>query len=228
MTVNKHLMPIIVGVALLGTVAVAMFTGAWVSTGKALVDANNLKAADLRGWMTLQQAADGLKLPLDVIYKLAGVPDGANITPETPLKALEGVVSGFDVSALRDAVAAYQANGSLPPSKGGAAPSAPVAPTPNAAAAPTATAVHAPKSAGEESRPTPLPAGQLLPASQIKGTMTFRDVSEQCAVPLDKLLASVKLPANTSPDTQLKALASEEKMEVQVIRDAVAELQKQK
>ena len=66
---------------------------------------------------------------------------------------------------------------------------------------------HTAKGTGSgESAPTPLPAGQVLPASQIKGTMTLRDVSQQCGVPFDKMLAAAKLPAGTNPEIQVKSL----------------------
>jgi hypothetical protein len=56
--------------------------------------------------------------------------------------------------------------------------------------------------------PTPLPPGQVLPADQIKGRMTLREVAEQCAVPLDQLLAALNLPTTTDSDVAIK-VASE-------------------
>ena len=62
----------------------------------------------------------------------------------------------------------------------------------------TAEAQHT----GDGTGPTPLPEGQILPADQIKGRMTLREVSDQCAVDLDALLAALNLPQDTDPDTQ--------------------------
>ena len=81
MTVNKYWMPALVILALFGTIGIAQATGAWVSTGKELVENKALTADDLRGWMTIQQVADGLHLPVETIYQLAGVPAGAAVTP---------------------------------------------------------------------------------------------------------------------------------------------------
>jgi hypothetical protein len=136
------------------------------------------------------------------------------------MKDLERLVPGFSVSALRDAAARYLASGQLP-----AAPTAQAVPPPPAVA--TATP-HAPKGTGEEggAGPTPLPAGQILPAVDIKGSMTLGDVAQQTGVPLDKLLAALKLPANTRPEMQLKTLTqSVPGFEVQAVRDAVIALQ---
>ncbi len=193
--------------------------------------------------MTIQQAADGLHLPVETIYQLAGVPAGAEVTPDTPLKQLEESVPGFDVSALRDKVTAYLATDTLPASIE-QAPQAPVqapaeapaqAPTPPATEVPVqAPAVPAPtetphvaKGTGSgESTPTPLPAGQILPASQIKGSMTVGDVARQCGIPLDKLLAAANLPANTSAATQVRSLKDVVPgFEVQTLRDAATALQ---
>ena len=67
MTVNRHLMPVIVVIVLLGIAGLAQATGQWASTGAKLVESGNLTPADLRGWMTIQQVADGLYLPVAAI-----------------------------------------------------------------------------------------------------------------------------------------------------------------
>jgi hypothetical protein len=65
-----------------------------------------------------------------------------------------------------------------------------------------------------------------LPADQIKGRMTLREVSEQCAVDLDALRTALKLPQDTDPDTQIKALIEEGDLdEVTQVQEAVAALQ---
>jgi hypothetical protein len=79
---------------------------------------------------------------------------------------------------------------------------------------------------GDGTGPTPLPEGQLLPADQIKGRMTLREVSDQCAVDLDALLAALNLPQDTDPDTQIKTLIEEGVLdEVTQVQEAVAALQ---
>ena len=51
-------------------------------------------------------------------------------------------------------------------------------------------------------------------------------MSEQCAVPLDALLAALGLPADTNPDTALKDLASAGQIaDVTAVKTAVANLQ---
>ena len=101
----------------------------------------------------------------------------------------------FEISTLREKLAA-PAN----PIE----PLAPIEPTPQSqrphhspSATPRAHATdhgHEHSGDGTGLGPTPLPPGQVLPADQIKGRMTLREVSDQCAVPLDQLLAALNLP----------------------------------
>jgi hypothetical protein len=71
-----------------------------------------------------------------------------------------------------------------------------------------------------------LPAGRILPASEIKGRHTLAEIGQQAAVPLDTLLAALNLPADIDPNTAVKDLVSSGAVsEIQVVRDAVAELQ---
>ncbi len=233
MTVNKYLMPLLAILALFGTIGVAQATGNWVSTGKELVDSQNLTSDDLRGWMTLQQAADGLHLPIETIYQLAGVADRAKIAPDTPLRQLEGTVPGFDVNSLRGAVAAYlTGNGNGKAVEGGQpAPAAAGQEGKTSGSEPASTAAGSaaaaqPKDSGEGASQPPAP-GQVLAAKDIKGTMTLREVSEQCGVPLDRVLAAAKIPGNVNPSTQVKSIKDTVPgFEVQALRDAVAGLQK--
>jgi hypothetical protein len=56
--------------------------------------------------------------------------------------------------------------------------------------------------------------------------MTLREVSTQCAVPLDAVLQKLNLPPNTSPDTAIKDLIAQGKLtEATDVQKVVAELQ---
>jgi hypothetical protein len=143
------------------------------------------------------------------------------------LKDLEGIVPDFEISALRERLAAP------------ANPTEPLAsieptPLPQPAAAPQAvsTPEHTQPITGTHSGdgtgvgPTLLPPGQVLPADQIKGRLTLREVSEQCGVPLDQLLAALNLPPDTDPNVAIKDLIVQGALsEVTVVKDAVAKLQ---
>jgi hypothetical protein len=221
MRVNRFLMPIVVIVALLGTTLIAQAAGFWSTSGKDSIDLENMTPVDIKGWMTLQQVMDGLQIPKDELYAAGGIP--LDIPTETALKDLEGVVPDFEISTLRDELAAA-ANPIEPP--------APIEPTP--VPAPTATPVHTQLITGTQHTGdgtgiglTPLPPGQVLPADQIKGRMTLREVADQCAVLLDQLLAALNLPSNTDPNVAIKDLISQGMLsEVTVVKDAVAKLQK--
>ena len=62
MRVNRFLMPIIVIVALVGTTLIAQAAGFWSTSGKDAIDLENMTSVDIKGWMTLQQVMDGLKI----------------------------------------------------------------------------------------------------------------------------------------------------------------------
>ncbi len=230
MSVNRLLMPIIVITVLLGTVLGSQLLGIWSISGRTSVDMGELAPEDIKGWMTLQQVADGLDLSIEEVYQVGGIP--ADVSPDSALKDLEDVI---EVSALREALADYLSGGETP--KPTAAPAADVDTTPEAGATPTAaapvstpeaTAEATPEAAhtGDGTGPTPLPEGQILPADQIKGRMTLREVSDQCAVDLDAVLAALNLPQDTDPDTQLKTLIEERVLdEVTQVQEAVDTLQ---
>jgi hypothetical protein len=105
MKVKPLFVPVILIVALLGTVFVAQRAGLWSISGRTEVVADQqLAPADIKGWMTLQQVMDGLHMPQTALYALAGIP--ADVPPTTALKDVEGIVPGFEISTLRDALAA--------------------------------------------------------------------------------------------------------------------------
>jgi hypothetical protein len=181
--------------------------------------------ADIKGWMTLQQVVDGLNISQADLYALAGIP--ASIPPTTVLKDLEPIVPGFEISTLRDALTArLGATGSTAsiPTDGTPAQADVVnTPTPVPPMSPTPTPTVPSSSTAAATVP-----GQILPADQIKGKMTLREVSEQCGVTLSLLLAALSLPADTNLDAAIKDLVTQGKLaEVTTVQQAVATLQKQ-
>jgi hypothetical protein len=224
MRVNRFLMPLIVIVALLGTTFIAQAAGFWSTSGKDSIDLENMTSADIKGWMTLQQVMDGLQISKEELYAAGGIP--LDVPTETALKELEGLVPGFEISVLRDKFAVP-----VNPIE----PLAPIAPTPlpQPTATPIATVTHTQSITGTQHTgdgaglgPTPLPPGQVLPADQIKGRMTLREVADQCAVPLDQLLSALNLPPDTNPNVALKDLINAGTLaEVTAVKDAVAKLQ---
>lgn len=211
MRINPYLVPIILITALLGTVFVAQAAGIWTTSGRTEIDPATMTAADIKGWMTLQQVIDGLQISQSELYAAGNIP--ADVSPATALKDLEDIVS---VTTLRDALAADQRD---PP-----APAPTESSSDASQAAPTATPTLA--KSETHATPTPLPAGEILPADQIKGKMSLREVSDQCAVPIDQILVGLDLPADTHPDTLIKDLITQGKLaEVTVVQQVAATLQ---
>ncbi len=57
--------------------------------------------------------------------------------------------------------------------------------------------------------------------------MTLCEVSDQCAVPLDKLLTGLNLAPDTDPNTALKDLIGDRKIaQVTVVQQVAGELQR--
>lgn len=223
MRVNPFWMPIIIIVALFGTVFTAQALGQWSTSGKTSVDLTKLTPADLKGWMTIQQVIDGLHIPAEWVYEAGNIP--ANVPPTTALKDLEALVPGFETSALREALTAKLSGAPVPSTESSATPTPVATPKPTGIVGATATARAM---TGEtHATPTPIPAGQVMPADQIKGKHTLKEVSELCAVPLDKILAGLKLDSNTDPNTAIKDLISAGKISETIdVQKVVAELQK--
>jgi hypothetical protein len=217
MRVNPFFMPILLVVGLLGTTFTAQALGIWSTSGRDAVDVTNLKPADLKGWMTLQQVSDGLKISKDELYQVGGI--SADTSTAKALKDLEAIVS---VSTLRERLTAKLAGASAPV----VATPTPVA-TPKPTGVPGATATAKATTGETHATSTPMPAGSILPADQIKGKNTLREVSVQCQVPMDKLLAGLKLDPKTDSNTAIKDLISAGKLtEVTDVQKVVTELQK--
>lgn len=218
MRVNRFLIPILALIALFGTVLVAQATGNFATNGRAGTDLARLTPADLKGWMTLQDVMNGLGISQSDLYAAANLP--STIPPGTALNKLEAQVPGFSVISLRDKLTVKlgtSAPASTQPMSPSAVGTVPTPVTPASQTAPS-TATHP--------TPTPLPLGQVLPANLIKGSMTLRSASQQCAVPLDRVIIGLKLPADTNPDTLIKDLVGQGKIsEVAAVQQVVADLQ---
>lgn len=237
MKVNKWLLPALALALLLGTVGVAQATGWWIVSGKEMIDVGNLTSgADVKGWMTLQQVADGAGLDAAALYEKLGIP--SEVPPETALKDLEGVIEGFEVTTVRDVV--DEVMGLAAPDAAGAAateaiPAAPPAATPTATATAVAQATAAPTSEhtpvgagtgdgtgdGEEGVP---PA--VTSALDIKGRHTLREIADATNIDVADLLVALNLPPDTDTGAAVRNLVEAGLIgEIEEIRTAVAELQ---
>ena len=235
MRVNKWFVPVLAVALLLGTVGVAQATGWWIVSGKSMVDAQNMKSsADIKGWMSFQQVADGFGMGTAALYAELGLP--ADLPPETALKEMEAIIPGFEVSTVREAIDAFLGDDgtsadaaerqvSQPDTAPTAAPQPTAAPT--AAPSPTPAAVeHVPVGDGSGTGDG-TGSGPAAPttAVEIKGRHTLRQIAETTGINLDDLLAALDLPADTAVDTEVRSLVESGVIaEVDTIRSAVADL----
>jgi hypothetical protein len=226
MRISKWVMPAVAIVTLLGAVLTARVVGAWQTSGRDMVDPTQpLSSADIRGWMPLSYLVERLGLTPDELSELLGLPP--DVAPETPLKDLEEVI---EVSEVREILAIYL--GEAVPEEGLDRVEAEVEvatafPEPAATQTVTEEADHVPGSGdGTGVGPTPLPEGQVLAAAEIKGRMTLREISEQCAVPLELLYSELGLPEGISSGIALKDLRAQvPDLEVEAVREVVAAYQ---
>lgn len=240
MKVNKWLLPALALGLLLGTVGIAQATGLWQVSGREMVSVEQMTTgADVRGWMTLQQVADGTGIPVETLYARLALP--TEIPASTALKDIEPLVEGFEVTVVREVVdaelGATSDAGDAAQVEPEANPSAleptamPAAPEPTVAveATPVATVTveHTPigdgagSGDGEDGAP---PA--VTSALDIKGRHTLQEIVDATGINMDKLLAALNLPPDTDPHTAVRNLVEAGAIEeIDQIRAAVADLQ---
>ncbi len=224
MRINPFWLPILFLGTLFGTIFTAQAMGQWSISGRESVDMAQLAPADIKGWMTLQQVIDGIGISQQDLYEIGGIP--ADTASTLALKDLEAIVS---VTTLRDRLSIRVDGTSKTTSADRVLPkptatSSPVLLPPSLV--PTLFATQSAEKTVTDVTPTLLPAGQFLSADQIKGKMTLKETSEQCAVPLDKLLAGLKLDSMMDPNTAIKDLISAGKLtKVTDVQNVVADLQ---
>jgi len=228
MRINPFFMPALTVTLMFGTVFGAQAFGLWSTSGRDTTTLEALTPAAVKGWMTLQQVSDGIPIPLADLYSLMAIP--TDIPPTTALKDLEAVVPDFEVSTLRTRLSEWLA-GPAPADPVLAATVTPQPLAPTSTAAPTAapeavapTATHLGEAPGAGSGTG---AGQTqVAACTIRGRMTLTEVSADCGIATDDLLAALGLPAETTLETSVKDLASQGLVaDVQTIQVAVATLQ---
>jgi len=203
MKANRWLVPLIAIVFLLGSVWVARAMGWWQTTGTNITTLDDASPDDIRGSSTLGDVSQTFGIPLAELRSLLGLP--GDVAAETQLKELEAY---NEVSVVRAKVAEYLG---VPYEGGEEALEAPTAP-------------QATASPAQEAGPS-APAS-FVPASEIKGSWTLQQVSDDCGIPLDVLYQEAKLKSDISASTALKDLKNQmPDFEVSALRDVVAAYQ---
>lgn len=225
MSANRYLLPLMLILSILGSYAVAEASGYWSVSGKQTIDTENLSSSeDVRGWMTLEQLSEGYGIEQNELYRLLGIP--TEIPPETALKDLEGIIPDFEISSVRESLAVI-----LGEAEEGTAlqPVSTELPDEELVFQETpAPAEHIPLGTGDGDGlgPTPLPPGQYLAGSEIKGRQTLREIIDGCQVDQSDLFIALGLLENTNLNTMVKDLIGLGKVdEIQTVRDAVTALQ---
>lgn len=217
MKASVWLAPVAFVAIMCGTIGVVQATGGWVTSGKQTVTAGQrLTADDLKGWMTLQQASDGLGLPLETLIAAIDPPAGVALTGATAFKDLEALVPGFELTSFREVIRLL-----LNPTIS-AAPTSPSA-APTSAPAPQPSATHT---------PTGIPTGTgsasgTGASGSVTGQSTLRGIARDNGLDPAVLARESGLPADVNLDATLKTLRdSYPGWEIQAVRDAVARLGK--
>lgn len=221
MSTNRYFLPILLILSILGSYAVAKASGYWSVSGKQIIDTESLSSSeDVRGWMTLGQLSRGYGIEQNELYRLLGIP--TDIPPETALKDLEGVIPDFEVSSVRESLAVILGEAAVQPVSTQLPDEELIfQETP----APTE---HIPlgTSDGDGLGPTPLPPGQFLAGSEIKGRQTLQEIIDGFQVNRGDLFNALGLPENTNLNTMVKDLIGTGNVdEIQTVRDVVTTLQ---
>nr|NLI51162.1 hypothetical protein [Propionibacterium sp.] len=209
--------PIATVAILFGSIGIASATGAWVTSGKQQITATSqLTVDDFKGWMTLQQAADGVGLDVATLITLVGAPAGVTITPTTAFKDLESLVPGFELGDFKERVRALVGGAPAPttgPTGGSTASPAPSPSVPASSVAPSPSHTPSPTGTGTGS------------GASITGQMTIRQVAEAYGLDPAVLARESGVPAGISVDAALKDLKNAVPgFEIQQVRDAVERL----
>lgn len=115
MKVSLWVSPIVSVMVLFGSVGVATLTGDWVTGGRVEVsEISRMSADDVKGWMTLQQAADGLGMPVAAVIELIDPQGAAGLSPKTLFREVESLVPGFQLTAFRNLLRARLASPPAP------------------------------------------------------------------------------------------------------------------
>lgn len=115
---TRWLLPLLWVVVIFGTVGVTQALGLWQTTGRQPVVADQMTTADIKGWMTVQQVADGLGVDPAVVLEVIADPSNT-VNVNTALKDIEPIVPDFSVADLRTAL--DQRLAGVPPSPSGQA-----------------------------------------------------------------------------------------------------------
>ncbi len=206
------LVPLVTIAALFGGYGIASATGTWVTSGKTTVTAGTrLSPTDLKGWMTLQQAADGLGIDVALLIRLLEAPDGTTITGDTAFKDLEALIPGFDLTTFK-----ARLSGVLQPEGTAPAPVRPATPDTTAPAASPSSPTQRPEQQGTPTPPRP------SSTSSITGQSTLRQVAQANGLDPEALRAQAGLPVTVGLDVMLKDIRnSVPGFEIQSVRDAV-------
>jgi hypothetical protein len=197
MKAYRWLVPVVALVTLLGSALLAQVFGWWQTSGTRITTLQNATMDDIKGSSTLGEVSTAFKIPLPELIKVLGVP--ANTLPEAKMKDLEAY---NEVSVARGKIAAYLG-------------------IPYAASETTAGAMPAPTAAA-----APAAGATRLPGSAIKGSMTLKDVSEQCGIPAEALYKELKLATTVPVTTVLSTLSTVAPgVETTTVRDAVTAYQ---
>ncbi len=204
MKVHRYVLPLVLIASLLGSVFVAKATGYWSTSGRMTVFADESGTADpegIKGWMTLADVSKIYGIPEAELRSRLDLP--ADLPADTALKDIEAIVSGFEVSAVRDAVAAYRAGLS-----GGAPDGQATSATPA-----QATAI-----------PSETPVSSVASAGEITGKNTLAEVARMYGIPVERIVAEAGLPADVDVNAPLKDIVAKYAIEVLNIREAVARI----
>jgi polyferredoxin len=155
-----------------------------------------LEPENIRGWMTLQEISSGYGVPLDQLYKGAGIP--GRVPGSARLNTVARTYNvEFEADRVRGVVRSYLAGKPV------------TAPPPKKEAKAAPKGDKKGRGTGEE--------------PEVKGFMTLNEVAMKTGVPKDYILKTLKLPAEIDGRKPIREWMHAHDKSIQDLRDAVAQ-----
>jgi len=167
---------------------------------------------NIRGWMTLEEISKGYGMPLDELYRRAGIPAQVPASARINTIGREHRVD-FEPDKVRDVVRNFLAKAAAVAAETRPAP-ARAKPAPVNPPAAKKVAVTAPNEGKKDHAPG---SGE----QEVKGFMTLNEIALKTGVPKAFLLNSVGLPPETNGRTPVRDWIHDRGKSIQDLRDAV-------
>ena len=198
-TAGKAIHPVamltIVVALFFGTILTAQATGNYQIIPSALKEGQIIPISEIKGYNTIEEAAQATGLTLQEIYAKMGIPE--NVTKDTKMKEISKEAAGYNFDEAKE-----KAGGTETEAAKDEAAKTEAAKT-EATETEVAETITKETAASQGSNNT-----LKVDISGIKGKMTIREAAGSLKIELKDFYQLFEIPDNVPPQTQLKGIAS--------------------